>query len=373
MDFLKSPTPSVKFLSYHFGGWAIFSLVNTFSLGLLTQDHLDKIAIHIVTVVLTVGLSTLIVREIIYRFNLFDKSWYQQWGYLLSASIFLGYICACIAVSIIYAYYKSEGYIVIRTFWEAVFDSWLILILLMLTWSLIYLATVNQDRLRKAEQDATQLKLQLNEVKMSALMGQLNPHFLFNGLNNIRALILEDTTRSREMLTNLSDLLRYTLLAHKHKTVPLRDELEIVCQYIELIKIQYEERLSFTLDVNNDLLSKHIPPLLIQLLAENAVRHGIEKTKQGGELVIRVHKENDNIAISVSNPGTLKMGKSVTSMTEYDPSGDVYNRGAGLGLINIKKRLAIQYGDESKFEIKQQGAQVIALCFIPESPLQCVV
>ncbi|QFT54476.1 sensor histidine kinase [Microbulbifer sp. THAF38] len=360
MNFLKSPTPSVKFLSYHFGGWAIFSLVNTFSLGLLTQDHIDKIAIHVATVVLTVGFSTLIIREITYRFNLFDKSWYQQWAYFLSASIILGFICACIAVSIIYAYYNSEGYTVVHTFWEAVFDSWLILILLMLTWSLIYLTAVNQDRLRRAEQDATQLKLQLNEAKMSALMGQLNPHFLFNGLNNIRALILEDTNKSREMLTNLSDLLRYTLIAHKHKTVPLRDELEIVCQYIELLKIQYEDRLAFKIEVEDHLMGERIPPLLIQLLAENAVRHGIEKCKQGGELMIKVTKEENHIVIIVKNPGTL----NTTSTTE--------SNNTGLGLSNIQKRLTIQYGSRTRFNIKQQGSQVVAQCHIPSS-LQLVV
>ncbi|WP_444900410.1 sensor histidine kinase [Microbulbifer sp. VAAC004] len=361
MKFLKSPAPSKTFLAYHFGGWILFSLFNTFTMGLLTQDNLDKIAISIATLAFTIGFSTLIIREIIYRFNLFEKKWYKQWAYLLVTSLVLGFVCACFAVSIVYTYYSFVGYAVPPSFWVATFDNWLVLTLLMLAWTLIYLTAVNQDRLSKAEQDSTQLKLQLNEVKMSALMGQLNPHFLFNGLNNIRALILEDSSKSREMLTNLSDLLRYTLLAHKHKTVPLRDELEIVCQYIELLKIQYEDRLSFILEVNEDLMGEQIPTLLIQLLAENAIRHGIEKCKQGGELVIKITKEEKHMVITVINPGTLiKESTKESSNT-------------GLGLINIQKRLTIQYGDKTHFGIEQQGSHVVAQCHIPSSPLQLVV
>ncbi|WP_444905191.1 sensor histidine kinase [Microbulbifer sp. CnH-101-E] len=361
MNLLKSPRPSAKFLAYHFGGWLIFSLVNVFSLGLLSQNHIDKIVIHITALALTAGLSTLVIREVLYRYELFEKSWRQQWAHSLLASIFIGAIGTYIATSLVFYYYLFVGHEVPRSFWETVLDNWLFFIFLMLTWTFIYVTVENKERLRKTEHDATQLKLQLNEVKMSALMGQLNPHFLFNGLNNIRGLILEDTAKSRDMLTNLSDLLRYTLMAHKHKTVPLRDELEIVCQYIELLKIQYEDRLSFILEVNEDLMGERIPPLLIQLLAENAVRHGIEKCKQGGELVVKITKEDNHMVITVINPGTL-----IRESTKE--SGNT-----GLGLINIQKRLTIQYGDKTYFGIEQQGSQVVAQCHIPSSPLQLVV
>ncbi|WP_444939520.1 sensor histidine kinase [Microbulbifer sp. JMSA002] len=361
MSIFKSPTPSAKFLAYHFGGWLIFSLVNVFSLGLLSQNHTDKIVINIIIVGFITGISTLLTREIIYRFSLFDKNGYQQWIGFLLAAIPLGGIGAYIATGFGYLYYIFVGYEIPSSFWEVVVSNWFYLTILIFIWSFIYLTLVNQEQLRKAEHDATQLKLQLNEVKMSALMGQLNPHFLFNGLNNIRGLILEDTAKSRDMLTNLSDLLRYTLMAHKHKTVSLRDELEIVCQYIELLKIQYEDRLSFTLEVNEDLMGERIPPLLIQLLAENAVRHGIEKCKQGGELVVKITKEDNHMVITVINPGTL-----IRESTK-----EIGN--TGLGLINIQKRLTIQYGDKTYFGIEQQGSQVVARCHIPSSPLQLVV
>jgi len=368
MKFLKSPAPTIEFLAYHFGGWLIFSLVNTLSLGLLTQHNFEKSAIHVATVVLTLGSSTLLIREIIYRFDLINTSWHKQWIYFLLTSITLGFICAYIAVGFVYVYYTLVGYAVPLSFWGIVLDNWLFLILLMLAWTFVYITFVNKDRLHKAEQEAIQLNLQLNEVKMSALMGQLNPHFLFNGLNNIRALILEDATKSREMLTNLSDLLRYTLVAHKQKTVPLKDELEIVSQYAELLKIQYEDRLRFNLEVDPTLMGELIPPLLIQLLAENAVRHGIDRSKAGGELMIKIFKKQDQISITVMNPGTLK--SSNPDLTTPDKQ-EIKN--TGLGLINIKKRLSLQYGNKASFKLQQQGSLVVAQCSIPASDLQLVV
>ncbi|BBM03414.1 hypothetical protein GL2_34880 [Microbulbifer sp. GL-2] len=199
-------------------------------------------------------------------------------------------------------------------------------------------------------------------------MGQLNPHFLFNGLNNIRALILEDATKSREMLTNLSDLLRYTLIAHKHKTVPLRDELEIVSQYAELLKIQYEDRLCFNLEADPTLMGEPIPPLLIQLLVENAVRHGIDRSKTGGELLIKILKEQDHISITVTNPGTLKNTNSELVKLDKQETTNT-----GLGLINIKKRLYLQYENKASFNLQQQGPLVVAQCYIPTSSLQLAV
>ncbi|GAA5444554.1 hypothetical protein Misp06_02741 [Microbulbifer sp. NBRC 101763] len=362
MKFLKSPTPTAKFLTYHFGGWLIFALVNTFSLGLLTQHNFEKNAIQVATVVISLGLSTLFIREIIYRFDLINTSWRKQWIYFLTTSIPLGFICAFIAIGFVYAYYIHAGYAVPPSFWGTVLDNWLFLVLLMIAWTFIYITTVNKDRLHKAEQEAIQLKLQLNEVKMSALMGQLNPHFLFNGLNNIRALILEDAAKSREMLTNLSGLLRYTLVAHKQKTVPLRDELEIVSQYAELLKIQYEDRLRFNLEVDPALMEESIPPLLIQLLAENAVRHGIDKSRMGGELLIKIFKEKDHISITVTNPGTLENLNS-----EVTTPGERKVQNTGLGLINIKKRLSLQYGNRASFNLQQQGLLVVAQCSIPSS------
>ncbi|WP_299588870.1 histidine kinase [uncultured Microbulbifer sp.] len=373
MRLLKSPTLTAKFLTYHFGGWLLFSLINALSLGLLTQDHFDKITIHIATVAFTVGLSTLGIREIIWRLNLFDKNWQKQWIYFIATSTILGFICACISVSFIYVYYNLVGHTVPSSFWGGVLDNWLFLIILMITWTLVYFTIVNQDRLHKAKEDATQLKLQLNEVKMSALMGQLNPHFLFNGLNNIRALILEDKQKSRAMLTNLSDLLRYTLMAHKQNAVSLRDELEIVCQYIELLKIQYEDRLIFRLDIDQNLMAEKIPPLLIQLLAENAVRHGIEKTKKGGVLTLKASKDNNHMHITVTNPGNLKKSTQKISTDRVKPVKKDENSNTGLGLINIKNRLAIQYGEQSNFKIEQQGLNVVAQCQIPISIKQEVV
>jgi hypothetical protein len=216
-------------------------------------------------------------------------------------------------------------------------------------WTIFYMsvkiaAKLNANRLERSELNATLKQAQLNTLK-----GQINPHFMFNSLNNIRGLMLEDVERSREMLTKLSEMLRYSLTKNDVEAIALEEELDMVENYIALSKIQLEERLTYTEDVDPATLSLRIPPMTIQLLVENAVKHGISNLKSGGEVHLTTAVKDSLLCIHVMNTGKLQISPNSTQ----------------LGLKNIQQRLRLLYGDRASFSIKEEGNTVVAHIKIP--------
>jgi sensor histidine kinase YesM len=232
-------------------------------------------------------------------------------------------------------------------FWIQVINS----LFMIGSWVVTYLVIklllkLNQDRIERLELNTTLKQAQLNTLK-----GQINPHFMFNSLNNIRGLMLEDVEKSREMLTKLSEILRYSLTKNNINDIPVREELEVVDNYIDLSKIQFEDRLEFVKNVDADTLDLRIPPMVIQLLIENAAKHGIANLKNGGRIVLTITREGDNLLIEVRNTGKLKIEKGSTQ----------------LGLKNIKQRLKLLYADKASFELQEVSDEVVANIIIPMS------
>jgi two-component system LytT family sensor kinase len=218
-------------------------------------------------------------------------------------------------------------------------------------WTIFYLsvkiaAKLNANRVERAELNATLRQAQLNTLK-----GQINPHFMFNSLNNIRGLMLEDVEKSRDMLTKLSEMLRYSLTKNNVNAINLEEELEMVENYIALSKIQFEDRLQFLKEVQDETLEIKIPPMIIQLLVENATKHGISKLKAGGTIKLITFIEGQNLIISVINTGSLQIAEGSTQ----------------LGLQNIKQRLRLLYGNQANFNIEEINDEVIATINIPMS------
>lgn len=193
------------------------------------------------------------------------------------------------------------------------------------------------------------LKTTLKESQLNTLKGQINPHFMFNSLNNIRGLMLEDVEKSRDMITRLSEMLRYSLTKNSLDKITLSEELEMVDNYTELSKIQLENRLTFTKEIDNDVLNAEIPPMLIQMLVENAIKHGISNLPNGGKVVLTIKKEKNNLVIKVKNSGKLVINKTSTK----------------VGLQNIEKRLSLMYGENANFSLKEVEENVIARIVIP--------
>ncbi len=216
-------------------------------------------------------------------------------------------------------------------------------------WMILYLSINLILKTRKNKLERLELEASLRESQLNTLKGQINPHFMFNSLNNIRGLMLEDVDKSREMITRLSEILRYSLTKNNIDKIALAEELEMVENYIALSKIQLEDRLHFTKDIAAKINTLEIPPMLIQMLVENAVKHGISNLPNGGNIKLSVRKEANFVIITVTNTGKLVLHKNSTK----------------LGLENIKKRLSLLYGEKAMFALTEKNNEVFAKIKIP--------
>jgi histidine kinase len=213
-------------------------------------------------------------------------------------------------------------------------------------WLLIY-ATVHTRRRHDAR--AFELTINARDAQLQLLRAQLNPHFLFNCLNSLRGLISENPERASAMVTSLSDLLRYSLRSDRAHIVPLAEEMEIVNEYISLERVRFEERLRFDTDVDPAALAAAVPPMLVQTLVENAVKHGIADRTDGGVVRLRAEVCGRRMAISVTNTGLMR-----APMNEN-----------GHGLRNTIDRLRILYGDDVSLTLTDASGQTVASVSIP--------
>lgn len=175
------------------------------------------------------------------------------------------------------------------------------------------------------------------------LRAQINPHFLFNALNNLRALVNEDPARAREMLTRLSNTLRHTLQHSARERVPLADELAVVRDYVALEQLHHEERLRVDWQVDPAAMAASVPPMLLQLLVENAIKHGIARTPGGGVVDVRIARDGEKLSLAVGNPGQWKPGSSDST---------------GLGLAHLRERLARAGGEGAGCRVDAANGRV---------------
>lgn len=230
--------------------------------------------------------------------------------------------------------------------WQAPFITG---IRLMSIWVLAYHLYHYAQREIKVTRENARLAEIAKETQLANLSAQLNPHFFFNCLNTIKALIIEDPVAARRAIDLLSDLLRTSLYGKTDKLISIAEELECVKDYLELEKLRFEERLQSQIDIASNLLQSRIPPLSIQLMVENAVKHGIDKTKVGGLISISAEAENQQLKITVKNPGTLSNSKKTP----------------GLGIKNLQERLQLQFDAAARFDIVQLEQEVLATLLIP--------
>lgn len=216
-------------------------------------------------------------------------------------------------------------------------------IILFLLWCGFYFAFIIAEKSRAQEILNLKWEASKNEIELKNLRAQLNPHFLFNSLNSIRALVELNPSQAKTSITQLSNLLRQSISLGKMRVIPLSDELNLVRTYLDLEQVRFEERLATRFDIQPEALSCEIPPLLIQTIVENAIKHGIAQSVDGGIIGTVISVENDVLSVTVRNTGELKKK----------------NEEEGIGIKNSKKRLDILYGKRAKFSIKQEDDQVV--------------
>ncbi len=230
-------------------------------------------------------------------------------------------------------------------------NNFLSLYFIVLFWIAVYFVVIYYTSLRKKEIDNLKLLNSLQLAHLTNLKNQLNPHFLFNTLNNIRSLILEDTGRSRAMITSLTDILRYSLNSRNEQKVLLKDEIEFIREYLLLEHLHMEDRLNYNINLDDKATNALIPPMTIQLLVENSIKHGISKSVEQGYISIEVKIENEQLVIIVKNSGEL-----ITRISADN---------TGVGLSNLTGRINLLYGSKAQFEIEQVDGFVLASLILP--------
>jgi two-component sensor histidine kinase len=225
-------------------------------------------------------------------------------------------------------------------------------------------ATQYYRQFRDHELRTSQLETQLALAQLQMLRMQLHPHFLFNTLNAISALLHKDADKADIMIARLGELLRTTLESAGTQQVPLRQELEFIQPYLEIEKARLGDRLQVRIDVDPEVMDAPVPNFILQPLVENAIRHGIAPLTRVGRLEIRAHWENGMLRIEVEDNG------SGLSVEQQNGEREGLFR-AGVGIANTRARLQQLYGPHHHFEMKNrtnQGLIVTLMIPVGESP-----
>lgn len=215
---------------------------------------------------------------------------------------------------------------------------------------LLYLLSVALHYALLAVEASREAALQARDAELRALKSQINPHFLFNCLNSISALTSTDPGRAREMCVLLSDFLRKTLGLGERASIPWREELELARTYLEVEQVRFGARLQIEMRVDDACAECQVPPLVLQPLIENAIKHGIATMVDGGTVRLEGHVENGNLAVRVEN--------------SFDPEAPTPRR-HGLGLRNVRNRLETRFGDAAYLRVSAEDNRFSAEMVFP--------
>ena len=219
-----------------------------------------------------------------------------------------------------------------------------------LVWTLCYAMVLSRRRALRFELEKLQLEVSAKDAELRALQAQINPHFFFNSLNSIRALIYQDRDAAATAVNQLAGMMRHTLQSGQSGTARLADELAAVDAYLGMEKLRFDERLDLTVQVEPGLEDVAIPPMILQTLVENAVKHGVETRMDKCRIILSARRESGRVLLEVANEGTLADSSSSTR----------------LGLANAGKRLALLFGPHASCILRQEAGWVIATVALPQ-------
>ena len=221
-----------------------------------------------------------------------------------------------------------------------------------LLWALIYFSVHYFENYRQVQIESLIWEAAVKDFELKTLKSQLNPHFMFNALNSIRALIEVEPKSAQTAVTKLSNILRYSLKMEKIETVPFAEEMQTVSDYLALETIRFEERLKYNIDVDQKTSNIEVPPMMIQTLVENGIKHGISKRTEGGEINIKSEVVDSFLHIKIRNTGQINDSALLNA--------------TGFGINNTKHRLHLLYGESASFSIKNNSEkEVLAELVIP--------
>jgi sensor histidine kinase YesM len=332
------------------GGWAFLALVIVLSAFTSFEQKITDKLIYYTLILATSGLiSTHIFREVIRR-----RGWIQLPVEKALPKFLIGILLTCVAGSLI-RILLGDILNLASSLKNTDFTARLVAMtteygLMIIPWTLIYYVYHYIDKYSKQQLDTLKLEALVKELELKTIKAHINPHFIFNALNSIRALIDENPVRARTAVTELSNILRSSMQAEKLETVTFEKELNIVKDYLALEHIRFEDRLQVEYDIDEDTLDQPIPPMMLQTLVENAIKHGISRQVNGGTVKIISDFKDDYHELVILNTGVLNGNRNKD----------------GFGLASTQNRLQILFGQKANFDIREvNGNTVEARVLIP--------
>lgn len=320
------------------GGWSLYILISA----LVFLQSGTAISMEVIGGIYLVFALGLIVSHL-YRYAIIQLGWLEKDIFSLIPRVGFASVFLALGFHGVYIFLGNLafGWDMSYSLSDANLITWAMLFFI---WSLFYFTYIFFQRFRKEEIKNLQLEAARNEYELRRLRDQMNPHFIFNAMNTIRALIDEEPTKAKLAVTQLSNVLRSSLQAGKQELIPLSKEIEIVKDYLEIEKARYEERLQVTWELAKGTEKVGIPPLLLQTIVENCIKHGIAKIPDGGRIAIHSTLADDAVEIDIINSG------------QYDPHGE---SDSSLGLTNTRNRLSLSFGKEAWLTIGNHGGQEV--------------
>jgi two-component system, LytTR family, sensor histidine kinase AlgZ len=253
----------------------------------------------------------------------------------LTAAVLLSVLWAALAKELAIVLARYAGFVELDRrletlrYFSLLWATGVLLYILSVTFHYVLMA---EQAAREAQERALEARILARDAELKALRAQVDPHFMFNCLHSISALTSTDAAKAREMCILLADFLRSTLRLGGKETITLEEELALVRGYLAVEKVRFGARVNLEEDIDNDLMGFLVPPLLLQPLVENAIRHGIANLPEGGVIRLTAQRSDDAVSILVEN--------------SFDPESPSRLK-TGLGLANIKNRLAARYGRDA--------------------------
>jgi len=327
-------------------GWSLYGVIQLFLYSVEFQITLSFFSGQVLQVVFMVGVTHLF-RNYIIRNNWIDVKWVALIPRITIAMVVFSLAHYLFIILISYLSGNLNGIQEFNILY--VLASMLQSMGLFGIWSLIYLSFLYFERYNRSLKYEAAIK----EIELNNLKSQLNPHFIFNALNSIRALIQEDPLKSKKAITQLSNILRNVLKAQPQETIAFSEELATVKDYLSLEAIRYEERIEISYEIDEHSNFFRVPPLMLQTLVENGIKHGISKLKKGGKLELITQRVAEGLQIQIRKRGKFQEKK----------------KKSGYGLLNTEKRLKLIYGDQASLKIVNLSDHTVLTQIIIPEPL----
>jgi len=326
-------------------GWSSFVGINLFIISSYEEVTWQRIIVWIFLGLLGI-LFTHILRRVIRKNNWLNLPLKNTIPRILTSSIIAGIIIYALvfAASYVAGTFKQDEYNFARFIGGIVNISVLVLL-----WNLIYFVVHYTENYKKKEIESLIWEAAVKDYELKTLKSQLNPHFMFNAMNSIRALIEEDPDSAKVAITKLSNILRYSLQMERMERVALEDEVETVKNYLDLERIRFEDRLKYKLDIEKSTQKIEIPPMMIQTLIENGIKHGVAKRTEGGEIHLK--------SKLLSNANGLKLKIEIRNSGHF--SEEQLKNSSGFGVSNTKHRLNLLFGDDAHFTITNENEGIV--------------